>query len=152
MGAPEKTQVPLTQRTAFLANKMGQLLLEQAERGFGELGLNARTFFVLASVDPDVPRSQQEIAQIVAVDPTTLGVLVDDLEARGLVDRSRNKRDKRRYDLTLSASGVSTLTAAHAALDAVEREFFAPLSARQRSDLGALLRKLIAGRWPPPSD
>ena len=59
MTPSDPTRVPLTQRTAFLANKMGQLLLEQAERGFGDLGLTTRTFFVLASVDPDIPRSQQ---------------------------------------------------------------------------------------------
>src|ERR1044072_6307953 len=111
--------IPLTERTAFLAHKVGQLLLARVEAGMQELGLNSRSFFGLRPVDPEQPRSQQEISQMLTIDATTMGMVVDALEERGLVVRTRNKRDRRRYDLTLSESGSSTLAAAHAILGAV---------------------------------
>jgi DNA-binding MarR family transcriptional regulator len=142
--------IALTERTAFLANKVGQLLLAEVEAGLEELGLNSRSYFVLTAIDPDTPRSQQDISQSLRIDPTTLGVVVDDLEARGLVTRSRNRRDRRRYDLTLSEAGARALGAAHDALSVTEREFFAPLSGKQRGELHGLLQRLVAGRWPSP--
>jgi DNA-binding MarR family transcriptional regulator len=144
--------VPLTERTAFLANKVGQLLLGRVEAGMQELGLSSRSYFVLTAVDPETPRSQQDISQMLTIDPTTMGSIVDDLEARGLVVRTRNARDRRRYDLTLSDAGVATLAAAHDSLAATERDFFSPLSGKQRAELHGLLQRLVAGRWPPPQD
>ena len=144
--------IPLTERTAFLAHKVGQLLLARVEGGMQELGLNSRSYFVLTAVDPEIPRSQQEISQILTIDPTTMGMVVDDLEARGLVVRTRNQRDRRRYDLTLSDGGANTLAAAHAILGAIEQDFFSPLSGKQRGELHGHLQRLVAGRWPPPQD
>lgn len=146
------TTIPLTDRTAFLAHKVGQLLLARIEEGLVELGLNSRTYFVMTVIDPEVPRSQQEMSQMLTMDPTMLGMIVDDLEARGLVKRSRNRRDRRRYDLTLSDAGVSALGAAHESLAVTEREFFAPLSGKQRGELHGLLQRLVAGRWPAPQE
>jgi DNA-binding MarR family transcriptional regulator len=150
MTAGDSSIASLTERTAFLAHKVGQLLLERVERRLEVLGLNSRSYFVLAAVDRDVPRSQQELSRLLTIDPTTIVALVDDLEAHGHVQRSRNLRDRRRYDLTLSDGGVRALAAAHEALATVEQDFFAPLTPKQRGDLHKSLERLIVGRWPPP--
>lgn len=141
---------PLTERTAFLANKVGQLLHEQIESGFGALGLTGRSYYALTVLERDVPKSQQELAELVMVDATTMGALIDELDERGLVARSRNKSDRRRYDLTLSDKGVETLNAANDALAAAEQNFFSPLDKTQRKTIHALLQRLLVDRWPPP--
>jgi DNA-binding MarR family transcriptional regulator len=148
----DPTAIPLIERTAILAHKVGQLLLARVEEGLEELGLSSRSYFVLSAVDCETPRSQQEMSQLLTIDPTAIGVVVDDLEARGLVKRARNRHDRRRYDLTLSEAGTSALAAAHEALATAEREFFEPLSGKQRAELHGLLQRLIAGRWPPPHE
>src|SRR4051794_32779246 len=120
MTSSEPTHPPLTERTAFLANKVGQLLHEQLEHAFNELGLTSRSYYALSVLERDVPKSQQELARLVMVDATTMGALIDALDDGGLVARERNKSDKRRYDLTLSDAGVEKLDAANDAIAAVE--------------------------------
>lgn len=146
------TPTPLVERTAILAHKVGQLLLARVEEELEELGLSSRSYFVLAAVDCETPPSQQQMSQLLTIDPNAVGVVVDDLEARGLVRRARNPHDRRRYDLTLTDAGAGALAAAHGALGTAEREFFAPLSGKQRGELHGLLQRLIAGRWPPPHE
>lgn len=151
MTTSDSAHPPLTERTAFLANKVGQLLHERIEVAFNELGLNSRSYYVLTVLQRDVPQSQQELAQLVMVDATTMGGLIDELDERGLVARSRNKSDRRRYDLTLNDKGVETLDAANDALAVAEHEFFSPLGVTQRKSLHRLLKLLLVDRWPPPS-
>lgn len=148
MTTSDSSRTPLIERTAFRANKSAQLLMERIEQGLAELGLHSRTYFVLAGVEGDVPRSQQELSKLLTIDTSTMVALVDELERKGLVTRTRNERDRRRYDLALSEKGVSTLSAAHDALEAAEEDFFSPLNNKQRAVLHDLLGQLIAGRWP----
>lgn len=150
MTSSDTDHPPLSERTAFLANKVGQLLHERLERAFIDLELSSRSYYALTVLERDVPKSQQELAQLVMVDATTMGALIDLLESRGLVERSRNKRDRRRYDLTLSDKGVDTLAAANDAVAAVESEFFLPLDETDRATMDRLLAAVLEPIWPPP--
>jgi DNA-binding MarR family transcriptional regulator len=70
--------------------------------------------------------------------------LVDDLEARGLVERRRHHGDRRAYALFLTDTARDLLTQADRAADTVEAEMLAPLSADDRDHLFALLRRVAA--------
>jgi DNA-binding MarR family transcriptional regulator len=74
--------------------------------------------------------------------------LVDELEQGGFVERTRNPRDRRRYDLTLTGTGAQALAAAQQAMDDVEEEFFSPLTDAERRRYHVYLEKLVEGRWP----
>lgn len=140
---------PLTERTAFLAHKVGLLLLEAAETRLAELGLGTRTYFVLAAIDrPDSP-SQQHLSRVLRIDPTLIVALIDEMQASGLVIRDRNTQDRRRYNLRLTAEGIKTLDRANEAIDQIEGQFFAPLASRQLAEYQRYLKLLIKDRWPP---
>lgn len=124
------------------------LLLQAVEQRLKELGLSSRPYFVLAGVDGAGPISQQDLSRLLSIDPTTMVALVDELERGGFVARSRNRNDRRRYDLTLTEAGSRTLAAAHAAMAAAEEEFFAPLTETQRARYHKYLELLLDGRWP----
>jgi MarR family transcriptional regulator, lower aerobic nicotinate degradation pathway regulator len=145
-------QQPLTERVGYLTHKTGQLLLWSVEDRLRDLGLASRTYFVLAGLDNrDEPISQQDLCRLLSIDPTTMVALVDDLERSGFLVRSRNSRDRRRYDLLLTPRGATTLAAAHKAMAAAEKEFYAPLSAQELEEYQKYLRRLLDGRWPPQS-
>ena len=144
----ERSRIPLADRSGFLTNKAGMLLLQAVEQRLKELGLSSRPYFVLAGVDGAGPISQQDLSRLLSIDPTTMVALVDELERGGFVQRSRNPSDRRRFDLTLTESGKRTLEAAHTAMAAAEAEFFAPLSETQRGRYHKYLEMLLAGRWP----
>jgi DNA-binding MarR family transcriptional regulator len=143
--------VPLTSRTSFLSQKTGNLLLQGVEKPLAELGLNARTYFLLAGIDAyrGQPLSQQELSRLLGIDPTTMVALVDELERMGYVLRARNAHDRRRYDLGLTEAGERALDDADAVMTAVEREFFAPLTDEELGVYHRLSQRLLDGRWPP---
>ena len=143
------TQQSLTDRTAFLANKIGVLLEKAAEKRLAELGLNTRTFFVLAAISGESPPSQKDLSRLLGIDPTLVVALIDELQESELVIRSRNPSDRRRYELRLTPEGYSKLARANAMMGEIEKDFFAPLTEHQLGQFRVVLQALIKDRWPP---
>ena len=148
MPVNERVAIPLADRTGFLAQKVGTLFLHAVGEQLGKLGLGNRPFFVLAGIAHAAPISQQDLSRALSIDPTTMVGLVDELEQGGFVQRTRNPRDRRRYDLTLTDSGAQALAAAQEAMEEVEEAFFSPLSDAERRRYHVYLEKLVEGRWP----
>ncbi len=146
--SPGTTHQPLTDRTAFLANKIGILLEKAAEKRLAKLGLNTRTFFVLAAIGGESPPSQKDLSRLLGIDPTQVVALIDEMQASELVVRSRNPNDRRRYDLRLTPEGYSKLIGANAMMGEIEKDFFAPLTERQLGQFRVMLQALIKDRWP----
>jgi DNA-binding MarR family transcriptional regulator len=148
MAVNDPVDIPLADRTGFLAQKVGTLFLQAVGEQLGELGLGNRPFFVLAGIAHAAPISQQDLSRALSIDPTTMVALVDELEQGGFVQRTRNPRDRRRYDLTLTDAGAQSLASAQEAMDEVEEAFFSPLSDAERRRYHVYLEKLVEGRWP----
>jgi DNA-binding MarR family transcriptional regulator len=60
---------------------------------------------VLSVLRADHPLSQQEVAEQLGVDRTTMVALVDALESKGLVERHRNAADRRKNIVQLTSAG-----------------------------------------------
>lgn len=70
--------------------------------------------------------------------------LVDELEQRGLVERTRNPADRRSYSLFLTEQGRQKLAAVQEAGLAQQNSLASPFTAAEREQLTALLRRLAA--------
>jgi DNA-binding MarR family transcriptional regulator len=68
--------------------------------------------------------------------------LVDTLESRGLVERSRSPRDRRKNIVALTAEGRGCLRQAERAREDAERRFLAPLGPAEADALISALRVL----------
>jgi DNA-binding MarR family transcriptional regulator len=145
------TSAQLTQRTGYLAHKVGHVIIGNVEESLEPLKISSRSYFVLDAVGQSSPPSQSDLARLLSIDPTTIVAIVDDLEQAGLIARRRNVADRRRYDLMLTAAGAETLAKAHEIADEIEAQFFAPLDRAQLDQLHQFLALLLAGRWPAPS-
>jgi DNA-binding MarR family transcriptional regulator len=64
---------------------------------------------VLATLDEFGPAAQKDISRRLRIDASDLVSVLDDLEARGLVLRRRDERDRRRYLVTITGSGARIL-------------------------------------------
>lgn len=148
-GAP--ADQPLTSRTGYLIQKVAYLSITQFEEALATFGLSSRSYFVLSGIDQEKPPSQQELARLLTIDPTTIVALVDELEKLGFVTRVRSSTDRRRNELLLTEDGTAALKKANQLADDVESDFFAPLTADQRAGLHEALRLLVKGRWPLPN-
>jgi DNA-binding MarR family transcriptional regulator len=76
--------------------------------------------------------------------------LVDDLEAAGLVSRIRSARDRRAFEIHLTAAGRRKQRVAGTAMAKAADVLLAPLSPAERDHLRALLAQ-VAERWQAAS-
>jgi DNA-binding MarR family transcriptional regulator len=82
---------------------------------------------VLTVLAADYPLSQHEAAGRLGVDRTTMVALIDELQAKGLVERHRSPEDRRKNIVQLTEAGAHCLDGAGRARNEIEREFLAPL-------------------------
>jgi len=87
-------------------------------------------------------RTQEELAAESNVDRTSIVSLLDQLEARGVAERRVHPKDRRKRCIFLTEEGERTLEKLRAVATEAGDELFAPLTARERDQLAALLRKL----------
>ncbi|MFY9888920.1 MAG: MarR family transcriptional regulator [Streptosporangiaceae bacterium] len=136
----------LAGRLGYLLKHAQQQLMLAAGPALAPFGIDGRELTVL-TVLAAVPLSQQEAADQLGVDRTTMVALVDALEGKGLVGRHRSPDDRRKNIVELTAAGENCLRLASRARDKVEREFLAPLGDELAGHFLAALRTLAVS--PP---
>jgi len=101
------------------------------------------------SLSPTV-KTQQHLADAMAVHRNAMVGLVDDLEHRGLVERKPNSSDRRAHSVRLTALGRKVLPRAQKAADELETELTGGLDTADRRQLIALLHQVAkdAGLQP----
>jgi DNA-binding MarR family transcriptional regulator len=117
----------LASRLGYLLKHAQQRLVAAASPVMAPFGIDGRELAVLTVLAARSPLSQQEAAEEMGIDRTTMVSLVDALEAKGLVERHRSPDDRRKNIIELTAAGRDCLRDAGRARDEVEREFLAPL-------------------------
>ncbi len=116
------------------------------DRAFAETplagGTGKLTALMLIATNPGI--SQGQVGIVLSKDRPAMVRIIDHLEQEGLVTRKRAAQERRRYGLFLTAQGRASIARyMRLALD-YDEAFFAVLNARERSDLGRLLRKMRA--------
>jgi len=134
-------QVPMT----TLLTGLGRDATARVRRAIRPLGLGAQQFMVLKQLQVVGSSSQAELADALGIDRSNLAVVVAELSDRGLVERTRDEADRRRYVLRLGRAGERLLGRADGAITAAEEELLAPLGGDERARLYALLRRLADG-------
>lgn len=133
-----------------LTGRLGYLL-KHAQLGLAELtaaalapfGLTGRELAVLTVLASGKPASQQQAAQRLGVDRTTMVALIDVLEDKELVLRHADVEDRRRNVVELTQKGRDRLHLAGQAAQDAERRFLAPLSHTDAERLKAVLLTVI---------
>ncbi len=97
---------------------------------------------VLAALVDFGPHVQRQLAARLTIDRSDMVKLIDDLVAAGLVERARDVADRRRVTVTVSPAGRALLDRLQADAAAVQEEILAPLNARERARLAALLTRV----------
>ena len=117
-------------------------------------GMDIHAYAVLLALSDGQPRSQQALADSVAVSRTTLAKVAAALAADGLVERVRNPADRRSYALTRTARGTQALRRWRPHAEALETAYGAGAGPAERDELRDLLataaRPLLSPETPPP--
>lgn len=129
---------------AYLLVQLGTHAARLFAGRLAPLGLELRHAGMLFRLAANEGRSQQAIGELIGLNPTRMVFLVDELEQRALVERRRNDADRRSYALYLTDSGRDKLRQVTEVAGRHQAQLGGSLSAQERAQLTALLRKLAA--------
>src|SRR5438270_7548311 len=99
----------LTRHTGFLISRMGMVAQKRFAERIGSLGLHPREWGALNVLDAEGPITQHALCTCIGMDPSSMVSTIDDLEAKGLVERRRHPSDRRAHALHLTPGGKQTL-------------------------------------------
>lgn len=91
---------------------------------------------------PDI--DQRTLARTIGFDTSTIGGVVDRLEARGLLARKVSPEDRRARLLTVTAAGQALLRDAMPAVQAAQEKMLDPLSRDERAEFVQMLKRVVA--------
>jgi len=143
VGMSETTTSP--HRTSPLLDHLARINRARAEAALAPLHLRPRHLVALTVLRDHGGGTQQALADVLQIDRTNLVGLLNDLEADGLVTRTRSAEDRRRHIVQLTDAGSERLRQAECALAAVENEVLGALDEAQREQLYELLALATAG-------
>jgi DNA-binding MarR family transcriptional regulator len=106
-------------------------------------GLTSVQFAALTAIreNPDVDATR--LSSLIAFDRSTLGNVLERLEAKGWILRSFSPQDKRIKVLRLSPAGSDVLDAMKPAVRRVQKRLLEPLAPRERTEMMRMLEQLI---------
>jgi len=135
---PEDEVPPL----GFLLVRIAEDIDRRFVAALAALGLRPRELRTLVLVDRHPGLSQRELARRLGVDPGNLVALLDGMDRDGLITRRRDRGDRRRRTLRLTAKGERALARANRATAAVEDAVFRALKTSERAQFAGMALRI----------
>jgi DNA-binding MarR family transcriptional regulator len=114
------------------------------------IGLTPALFGILNLLGAREGAIQQEIGSAMGIDPSTMVALIDELERGGLAKRRPHPKDRRAREVVITAKGRRTLERGRGLAAQVEDDVLRGLTAAERRQLLALLRRALSSAPPQP--
>ena len=93
----------------FLLNDVARLLRVDADKRARQHGMTRAQWAILIWLERQPGLSQKELSEVLEVEPITVARLIDRLEARGMVERRPDPRDRRIWRLHLRSPAHDVL-------------------------------------------
>ena len=119
-------------------------------QALGSIGLTPTVFAVLNVLGARDGTIQQQLSTDMGIDPSAMVKLINELEEAGLAQRRRRPNDRRAWEVKITPKGRQTLQHARQLAADVEDEILGGLTAPDRRQLLALLRRALASAPPQP--
>jgi MarR family transcriptional regulator, lower aerobic nicotinate degradation pathway regulator len=112
--------------------------------GFASAGVRGYHYRLLAALEEFGPASQAALGRRTSIDRSDVVAVLNDLAARGLIERSPDPDDRRRNVITITRAGTKQLRTLDEVVAGVQEKLLAPLSPGDRTRLVGLLTRLLA--------
>ncbi|WP_089017890.1 MarR family winged helix-turn-helix transcriptional regulator [Micromonospora coriariae] len=132
---------PSEHRSGALLDHLARRMRLRSESVLAPLGLRPRHLVALTVLRDGGGTSQQALASTLEMDGTNIVGLLNDLEAKQLIERRRSPEDRRRHVVELTEDGAKRLSEAECALAGAENEVLGALESDERETLYLLLRR-----------
>ena len=140
---PEVSQT--AQHSGALLDYLARRMRLRSEAVLAPLGLRPRHMVALTVLRDGGGSTQQALAATLEMDGTNIVGLLNDLEAKNLIERRRSPEDRRRHTVELTEVGATQLSNVEFALLSAEDEVLGALSETQRETLYNLLQQAARG-------
>jgi DNA-binding MarR family transcriptional regulator len=107
------------------------------------LGMRWRHFMLLSYLAEHDGVAQQDLGDVMGVDPNNLVLLLNELETADFASRRRDPEDRRRHIVELTDNGRAALRRAERARETVEDDVLGALDDDERQTLRRLLVKAL---------
>jgi DNA-binding MarR family transcriptional regulator len=134
---------------AALVAPLSRALVAAERPALDAHGLTMWAYIVLSRLEGTTVRTQLALAAAIGADKTRLIPTLDDLQRRGLIERTPDPEDRRRRLLSISPAGSELRARAQAAIRAHEERLLAQLPEAERD---AFLRGLARLSALPPDE
>lgn len=134
----------LTTRLGYLLKRSMQQLSALTSQALEPFGFDDRRLAVLLLLADSEPLSQQQAAERLGIDRSTMVLHLDALAAQGLVTRHPAPGDRRRNVVQMTDAGRDTVRAAVAACEQAERQLLGPLDGPSQTHLREALSTVVS--------
>jgi DNA-binding MarR family transcriptional regulator len=138
---PAKPPYVLDEQVGFILRQVWQRHSSIFSRDIGT-NLTPTQWAALSKLAETGACSQNQLGRLTAMDVATIKGVIDRLTARGLTETSQDPEDGRRLLVSLTRAGQQLAEKLAPNALAITRETLAPLDAKERETLMALLNKL----------
>lgn len=143
-GLCKTVKVPLPRAPVPMARRFVQIVNAISVEAFSADDLSVLEFAVLQFLRREVGLDQISLATRIGVDRTNIGVIIDEMESRGLVERRIDPEDRRARIVQLTEAGLAMHNRNSPQTKVVRDKIFAPLTAREQELFYDLLERMIA--------
>jgi DNA-binding MarR family transcriptional regulator len=135
---------------AFLLAQLGAHAADLFGERIAVLGISPPHAGILRMIAATPQCNQQALAKRVGVLPSRMVILIDELAAKGLIERRRSTKDRRHSELVLTAKGKRTLEKLSEIAAQHEADLCVALTKEERDTLATLCRRIVAHQGLTP--
>src|SRR6201992_2758425 len=151
MATPSTTSTEVTEFAGQLFFRLWRASHTRTAEALGSIGLTPALFALLNVLGARDGAIQQQLSSDMAIDPSAMVKLINELEDAGLAERRRRPGDRRAWEVSITPKGRRTLERAKRLAAEVEDEVLGGLTEADRRQLLVLLRRaLVSAPTLPP--
>ena len=137
--------IPIRRAPAALARRFQQICVAMIAEALADEAVTQLEYAVLMFLD-DLPGiDQRRLAEALGIDRNNTGVLAEELERKGFIDRRVNGEDRRARQLFLTAKGRKILDRVRPKVRATSERILKPLARPEQAQFIDFMVRLIEG-------
>lgn len=150
MAATVSTDIEVAEFAGQLFFRLWRASHTRTAEALNTLGLTPALFALLNVLGAREGAIQQQLSSDMAIDPSAMVKLINELEGMGLAERRRRPGDRRAWEVAITPKGRRTLQRARRLAAQVEDEVLGGLTTADRRQLLTLLRRALMSAPPQP--
>jgi DNA-binding MarR family transcriptional regulator len=144
----EDTQPPepssLEGSVGYYLSRARNVLLHRMDAAVGPLGLTPQQIGVMFQLNLGLARTPQELSRALAYDSGSMTRMLDRLEKKGFIARTRSEQDRRVVEVNLTEAGRAIAAQLPNVCGSVMNDLLAPFSKAEVEQLIELLNRIAS--------